>query len=218
MSNFQSLLENEELIFIAEEVFKESCKELIQILDEPSIEKIEEYVSLLSNKKIKKSLECEISESLFPILEKNTILYGTFLYETQPIQENVNFGNEQLLTNIRENSDINFIIDAMSLNEQTRNSKSNIAKKTGIGLGVAGAAGAGSVYAAGKKSLKDAQNKYDDSNIVKRWISGPRPEDDGVKSTMKRGLGYMKNKSDDVKGTMKKGASYVKDKYDEVTD
>ena len=102
-----------------------------------------------------------------------------------------------------------------------QNSKSNIAKKVGIGLGAAGAAGAagaGSVYAAGKKSLKDAQNKYDDSNIVKRWISGPRPEDDGVKSTMKRGLGYMKNKSDDVKGTMKKGASYVKDKYDEVTD
>src|SRR6056297_938880 len=159
MSNFQMLLENENLIIIAEEVFKDSCIELIQNLDEESLNKIQEYVELLSNKKIKRSLENEISEALTPILEKNTILYGTFLYETTPIQENVKVSDKQMLTNIRENSRIDFIIEAMTLKEQAQSSKWKKAGKIGAGLGAAGLAGAAGLTALGHGDATEGFDK-----------------------------------------------------------
>ena len=200
MSNFQMLLENENLIIIAEEIFKESCRELIQNLDEESSNKIQEYVELLSNKKIKRSLENEISEALTPILEKNAILYGTFLYETTPIQENVDVSDKQMLTNIRENSRIDFIIEAMTLKEQAQGSKLKTTGKIGAGLGAAGAAGAGGLYAAGRKSIKAAQKKYDDHSLLNRLSGVKRTDDQGITSTMKKGLGVAKDKYEELTG------------------
>ena len=104
---------------------------------------MEEYVELLSNKKIKKSLECEISEAIYPILERNSILYSSFLYDLDnSIQENTEL-NKNVLTVIRENSSSTFIIEAM-----TDETKAKLKKAGKVAAGVGALAGvAGTAYA-----------------------------------------------------------------------
>ena len=159
MSNFQFLMENENLLPIAEQVFKDSCQELLENLNEESIDKVQEYVELLSEKKTKKSLENEISEALSPILEKNASLYGTFLYDVQSIQES----NQDVpaLVTIRECSSAEYVANTILEQAQQTNNKSKLktAGKIGAGLGAAGALGL-----AGKKAY-DVATGEDDAEV-----------------------------------------------------
>jgi len=170
------LLENETLAPIAEEVLKDSCFELIQNLDEESVAKIEEYVGLLNEKKTKKSLENEISEALSPILERNTILYGSFLYETQPIEENAT-SEKPVLVTIRENSSAEYVANVFTEQSDDKKSKWKTAGKIGAGLGAAGAAGAAGLAAAGEGDIGAGVEKAKEatSDVVgkfKNKISG----------------------------------------------
>ena len=171
MSNFEMLLESENFVLIAEQVFKDSCRELLGKLNNESIDKIQEYVELLVNKKTKRSLETEISEALFPILEKNSVLYGSFLYETQPIQEDVKH-EKPILVTIRESSSAEYVVNSLKeQSEQDSDKKEGKKGKKGklaAGLGAAGlAGGAGYKYrnqigSAAKVGLKKISGSMDD--------------------------------------------------------
>jgi len=88
-----------------------------------------------------------------------------------------------------------------ALKEQTEDKKGTSKKgKLAAGLGAAGAAGAGGLYAAGRKSIKAAQKKYDDHSLLNRLSGVKRTEDQGITSTMKKGLGVAKDKYDELTG------------------
>jgi len=160
--------ENDALV---EVVFVESCKDLINMLDDEAIEQINEYVTLLGDKKTKSSLEQEISEALVAVMENNAALYGTFLYETTGDEispENV----KTMLENIRELFGREFVMEALS-DKAKRGLKT--AGKVALGVGAAG----GAAYAAHKnqegigKAVKTGLGK------VKDAFSGDKPESEG---------------------------------------
>src|SRR6056297_723524 len=221
MSNFQMLLENKNLNFIIEEVFKDSCRELIQNLDNASLDKLQEYTELLIDKKTKKSLETEISEALTPILEKNTILYGSFLYETSVIQEDINL-EKSILVTIRENIGTNFLITHIIQEVENKNNKKNMDGRVAAGLGAAGLA-AGT----GIGGYKYGQNKGLKTGLTKGLTKG-RAEGriEGVKAGVIRGrtegirqgraegvaagekMGHAEGKSEGIKKGLTTGDSF----------
>src|SRR6056297_1874921 len=81
-----------------------------------------------------------------------------------------------------------------ALKEQAQGSKLKTTGKIGAGLGAAGAAGAGGLYAAGRKSIKSAQKKYDEHPIWYGFTGKKRPEDQGIVGTIKTGVGVVKDK------------------------
>ena len=87
-----------------------------------------------------------------------------------------------------------------ALKEQAQGSKLKTTGKIGAGLGAAGAAGAGGLYAAGRKSIKSAQKKYDEHPILNRLSGVKRTDDQGITSTMKKGLGVAKDKYEELTG------------------
>src|SRR6056297_310605 len=87
-----------------------------------------------------------------------------------------------------------------ALKEQSQGSKLKTTGKIGAGLGAAGAAGAGGLYGLGKKSIKAAQKKYDDHSLLNRLSGVKRTEDQGITSTMKKGLGVAKDKYEELTG------------------
>ncbi len=138
MSNFNTLLENKELFALTETIFIESCNELIDALDEESIQKLEEYSTLLKDKKLKRSLEEEISEALMPIVEVNTVLYGSFLFDTAPIQESCCEDAKSKLSQLRELYGIEVVAEALSPQRRAQ-----LVRAGKIGAGALGAGAAG---------------------------------------------------------------------------
>jgi hypothetical protein len=146
MSALTYLMQNQDFEAVLENVFVDSCVDLIKRLDETGLAFIDEYIGLLEEKKVKKSLEMEISEALIPILENNAALYGTFLFEgddTKLTKEEA----KTFLESVRGHFGREFIIEALSEKAKQR---LKTAGKVGAGLAAAGAAGAGALYAAGK--------------------------------------------------------------------
>ncbi len=139
MSALTYLMQNQDFEAVLENVFVDSCVDLIKRLDETGLASIDEYISLLEDKKVKKSLEMEISEALIPILENNAALYGTFLFEG----DNVELTEEEaktFLESVRSHFGREFIIEALS---EKAKSRLKTGAKVGAGLAAAGAVGAG---------------------------------------------------------------------------
>jgi hypothetical protein len=133
------LMQNQDFEAVLENVFVDSCVDLIKRLDETGLAFIDEYIGLLEEKKVKKSLEMEISEALIPILENNAALYGTFLFEgddTKLTKEEA----KTFLESVRGHFGREFIIEALSEKAKQR---LKTAGKVGAGLAAAGAVGAG---------------------------------------------------------------------------
>jgi len=162
MTNFNALMENKDMNVLVPEIVWESFNEMIDLLDEEGLKKVQEYSDLLADKKVKKGLEQEISEALAPLLEKNTILYGQFLYETQAIEESCCEDSKDKLSQIREVLGRKYISEAANTNRQTpRRSGLRRAGRVAAGLG-AGAAGTGAaLYGIGRLSGGDAEGVVD---------------------------------------------------------
>jgi polyhydroxyalkanoate synthesis regulator phasin len=175
MSALTYLMQNQDFEAVLENVFVDSCVDLIKRLDETGLASIDEYIGLLEDKKVKKSLEMEISEALIPILENNAALYGTFLFEG----DDVELTKEEakiFLESVRGHFGREFIIEALSEKVKQR---LKTAGKVGAGLAAAGAVGAGLYKAAkgedGKLSvdnLKDTGKKVADK--AKNLVSGDK--------------------------------------------
>jgi hypothetical protein len=147
--NFYALLETRELnsIFVPEIVW-ESCNDLLSLIDtEEDMNKLYEYTELLRDKKLKKSLEAEISEALAPLLEKNTILYGSFLYDTAPLHESCCENAHYTLSQLRELLGSEFIAEALTPKRVANLKRSG---KIAAGVGAAGLAGAGGLEGTGR--------------------------------------------------------------------
>lgn len=163
--NFYALLETRELnALLVPEIVWESFNDLLSLIDtEEDLNKLYEYSELLRNKQLKKSLEIEISEALTPLLEKNTILYGSFLYDTVPLTESCCESSQSTLAHLRELLGSQFIAEAVSPKRVVNLKR---AGKIAAGVGAAGLAGAGGLYALGRGQLDSG---------------------DGIKSTIKAG-------------------------------
>jgi len=223
------LFENDELLPIAGEIFNNSVKELIESLigDQQSLKKLEEYVTLLNEKKNKKSLETEISEALTPILEKNTILYGTFLYETAPLQENT-FSDTSVLFELREFIGSDAIVSVFNneanivVNEQSQNRNTGVRDKIVGGLSVAGLAGAGAGgYKYGKKqgisqgisqikNSKTYQTGEDVEDIKKSVSKLGKNIAKGASNKVDRASDFIGNTADKVKNAGSRAWNYLK--------
>jgi len=147
MSNFNALLESKEYNVLVPTIVQESFRDLMSNLNEDDLQKIQEYSDLLKDKKLKRSLEEEISEAIMPILEFNTILYGSFLYETESIEEGCCSDSKNILENLREMLGKEFVAEAAD----TEAAKKKGMSKTGKTLAGLGAAGLGT--AAGLTAL-----------------------------------------------------------------
>ena len=142
MSALTTMLQIPELEPVVENVFIDSCCDLVSCFSEDSEQyaAISEYVSLISNKQLKRGLEQEISEALTSIMEYNANLYSTFLLESYSddsltIDESVN-----LLGVLRERFGTELVVEALS--ERAK-------KYAKIGAGVAGGLGAAGLGAYG---------------------------------------------------------------------
>jgi hypothetical protein len=139
MSALTYLMQNQDFEAVLENVFVDSCVDLIKRLDETGLASIDEYIGLLEDKKVKKSLEMEISEALIPILENNAALYGTFLFEGDDV-ELTKEEAKTFLESVRGHFGREFIIEALSEKAKQR---LKTGAKIGAGLAAAGAAGVG---------------------------------------------------------------------------
>jgi len=147
MSNFNTLMENKNFNTLIPEIVYESFTDLMISLDDEQVQKLEEYSGLLNDKKLKRSLEEEISEALMPILERNTVLYGSFLYETVAIEEGCCEDSKSKLSQIREMLGVEFVSEAANPQRRSRMRRAGAGLAAGLG---AGAAGLGAAYAAGE--------------------------------------------------------------------
>ena len=147
MSNFNTLMENKDFNTLIPEIVYESFTDLMVSLDDEQVQKLEEYSGLLNDKKLKRSLEEEISEALMPILERNTVLYGSFLYETVAIEEGCCEDSKSKLSQIREMLGVEFVSEAANPERRSRMRRAGAGLAAGLG---AGAAGLGAAYAAGE--------------------------------------------------------------------
>jgi hypothetical protein len=161
MSALTYLMQNQDFEAVLENVFVDSCVDLIKRLDETGLASIDEYIGLLEDKKVKKSLEMEISEALIPILENNAALYGTFLFEG----DDVELTKEEakiFLESVRGHFGREFIIEALSEKAKQR---LKTGAKIGAGLAAAGAVGAG-LYNKFKGNDDDGDNDSQRNPVI----------------------------------------------------
>lgn len=108
MSNFITILE--EAPELAEMILDDSIIDFLKNADEEEIQAVKDYLEYLEKNKLKVSAEEAVSESLIPYLEKNSILYGTFLYPTTSLQESIsNYPFKNIIKVLRENTSPKFI-------------------------------------------------------------------------------------------------------------
>jgi hypothetical protein len=169
MSNFSKLLENENYNVLVPTIIEESFNDLICSLNEEDIQKVQEYCDLIKENKLKRSLEEEISEAIMPIIEHNTVLYGSFLYETEVLEEGCCSDAKNILENLRSMVGKEFIAEVSDTTKRRM-------KQAGTGVGAAGTGAAIGLTAAAKKN-------YDKSLMGKLGIGS-----DSIGSHFKRGI------------------------------
>ncbi len=147
MSNFSKLLENENYNVLVPAIIEESFNDLICSLNEDDIQKVQEYCDLIKENKLKRSLEEEISEAIMPIIEHNTVLYGSFLYETEVLEEGCCSDAKNILENLRSMVGKDFIAEVSDTTKRRM-------KQVGAGIGAAGIGTAAGLAALGDGNVK----------------------------------------------------------------